>query len=366
MSTAPGSTDASAAAPPDAPVIWPAEKLCIELVSVDALARQTALSMCAQPGAPVNVCINALVRCAELVDNDANQLQSVAVALGGATPERLSTAALELLSSLTEARHPDPVRIFATHAMLRLKLVPTSAFGRLAVMLTHEADNVRQIALVTLSLVLKPAAAAITQLAATLPPERWTLEALTALARSAGDAPAHRKAVEQYVMRSLPSAPIIPTGIAGYTALAQMEPGGAATTVLARIAATATDPLHWKAALQALTTLGESGQAAAAELAAALTGMDNPEREEATCRTLTGIRAKEKDLPLPTVIARVQTGPERSAAAHCMLLCLHAKAFAAAANVVRARYVNASAALKPALSQTHLALAGTKLGGAPA
>ena len=361
MSESPGSTAA-----PDLPPVWPIEKLRIELVSRDALARQTALGLCAQPNAPVDDCIDALLRCAELSADDVDHLQGVLVALGGATPARVTAPAQELISSLTESQHTDTLRIFAAHAMLRLKLVPTSAFARLATMLTHQADNVRQIALVTLSLVLKPAAASITQLVAALPPEHWTLEALTALARSAGDAPAHRKAVEQYVMRSLPSAPIIPTGIAGYTALAQMEPGGAATTVLARIAATATDPLHWKAALQALTTLGESGQAAAAELAAALTGMDNPEREEATCRTLTGIRAKEKDLPLPTVIARVQTGPERSAAAHCMLLCLHAKAFAAAANVVRARYVNASAALKPALSQTHLALAGTKLGGAPA
>ena len=356
---------APAAAPPPDHAIWPAEKLCRELVSPDALARQTALAMCAQPGAPVDDCIDALVRCAELVGGDAGQLQSVSVVLGGATPARITVPALELISTLTESSYADPVRVFAAHAMMRLKLVPASAFARLASMLVHAEASVRQVALVTLSPVIQQAATAITQLVAALPPERWTTEALTALARSAGDSAAHRKAVEQHIMRALPSAPIIPTGIAGYTALALMQPAGAATVVLAKVAATATDPQHWKAALQALATLGEAGQAAAAELGRALVDMVDPEREEATCRVLAGVRAKEKDVPLPTLIARVQTGPERSAAAHCMLLCLHAKAFAPAA-VVRERYAVASAALRPALSQTHLQLAGTKLDGLPA
>lgn len=354
------------ATPPEAPVIWPAEKLCIELVSPDALARQTAQAMCAHPEAAVNDCIAALVRSAELAGNDAAQLQSVLVALGGATPARVTAPALTLISSLTEPSYPDPVRIFAVHAMLRLKLVPASAFAHLAAMLTHDEANVRQIALVTLGLVIKPAAGAITQLVAALAPERWTLEALTALARCAGDSAEHRKAVEQYIMRHLPAAPIIPTGIAGYAALALIQPAGAATVVIARIAATATDPQHWKAALQALTTLGEAGQAAAPELGTALIGMDDPERQEATCRALMAVRAREKDVPLPTVLTRVQMGTDRSAAAHCMLLCLHAKAFAAAAKVVRERHAIASVALRPTLSQTHLALAGTKLGEVPA
>jgi hypothetical protein len=359
-------SQAPVTAPPDAHAIWPPEKLCGELVSPDLLARQTALAMCAQPGAPVDDCIDALLRCAEQAGDDALQLQTVAVVLGGATPACVSVPALELISALTEARYADPVRIFAAHAMLRLKLVPASTFARLAAMLVHAEANVRQIALAALSPVIKQAAGAITQLVAALPPERWTTEALTALARSAGDSPAHRNAVEQHIMRLLPAAPIIPTGIAGYTALAHMQPAGAATVVLARVAATATDPQHWKAALQALTTLGEAGQAAASELGRALVEMVDPEREEATCRALAGVRAKEKDVPLPTMMARIQAGPERSAAAHCMLLCLHAKAFAPAAKVVRERYAVASAALRPALSQTHLALAGTKLDGVPA
>lgn len=354
------------AAPRDAPIIWPSEKLRIELVSPDVLARQTALAMCACPGAPVNDCIDALVRGAELAGDDAAQLQSVSVALGGATPARVTAPALELISSLTEPKYSDPVRIFAAHAMLRLKLVPASAFTRLASMLTHDEASVRQIALITLGQVIKPAASAITQLVAALPPERWTLEALTALARCAGDSSEHRKAVEQFVMRFLPNAPIIPAGISGYTALAQMQPGGAATVVLGRIAATATESQHWKAALQALITLGEAGQTAAGELGAALIGMDDPERQEATCRALLAIRATPKDVPLPTVLSRVQNGSDRSAAAHCMLLCLHAKAFSAAAKVVRARHAVASAALRPTLSQTHLALAGIKLGDVPA
>lgn len=359
-------TQASPEVPPGPVANWPAEKLRMELVSADPLARQAALAMSVQPGAPVDDCIDALVRCAALVADDPVQLQTVPVALGGATPARMTAPALELISSLLEAKQADPVRIFAAHALLRLKLVPASAFPRLTAMLVHDEANVRQIALATLSLAIKPATGAITQLVAALPPERWTTEALTALARSAGTSPENKKAVEQHVMRTLPNAPILPTGMAGYTALAQMNSGGAATVVLARIAGTATDPQQWKAALAALTTLGESAQSAAAELGSALVTMDDPEREEATCRVLVSIRAKEKDVPLARVVARVQAGPDRSAAAHCMLLCLHATPFATTAKTVRDRYAIASEALKPALSQTHMTLTGIKLGGEPA
>lgn len=346
--------------------IWSVEQLRAGLISEDAADRHQALTMSLQPGAPVDACIDQITRCAALANDDPAMLQFVAIALGAATPARMNSTALELLSSLIESKHADHVRIFAAHALFRLKMIPASAYTRLSALLVHGEAGARQIALCALTLVIKPAAGAITQLVAALPPDRWTIEALSALARSAGDSTENQRAVEQYVMRALPSAAIFPTGIAGYAALAQLSPNNAAMAALARIASTATEPEHWRAALTALSTLGESAQSAAAQLGNALIGTDNPEREEALCRVLVGIRANLRDVPLARVMQRIQAGPERSAAAHCMLLALHAKQFAAAIKTVRERYAVASAALKPTLVQTHFALAGTKLGASTA
>jgi hypothetical protein len=319
--------------------------------------------MSVQPGAPVDACVDEIIRSATMANDDPGMLQFVPIALGGATPARVNADALELISSLLDQRHADHVRIFAAHALFRLKMVPASAFGLLSSLLFHADASARQVALLTLSLVTKPATGALTQVVAAHPSDHWTTEALVALARSAGDSAENKRVVEQYVMRSLPSAPIVPTGIAGYTALAQMQPGGAATVVLGRIASTATEIEHWKAALAALTVLGEAAQSAAPELGKALAVQDDPEREECMCRVMVSIRAKEGDVPLARVVQRIQVGPERSAAAHCMLLCLHPKRFALAAKIVAERYAIASDALKAALEQTHKTLVGAEPGG---
>ncbi len=349
--------------PSDLNGVWAAEKLREQLITEDPALRQAALEMSVQPGAPVDDCIDHIVRCAVLANGDSTQLLLIPVALGCATPARLGSPALELISSFLEDKYPDPVRSCAVLALFRLKLVPVSAYRRLSALLVHENASLRQAALVTLNLAIKPATNAITQMVATLSPDRWTDEALAALARSAGNSSENKRVVEQYVMRSLPSAPIVPTGIAGYTALAQLQPGGPATAVLGRIACTATEPSHWKAALAALTTLGDAAQSAAAELGKSLALMDDPDREESMCRVMVSIRARENDVPLARVVQRIQAGPERSAAAHCMLLCLHPKRFAPAAKVVAERYAAAGDALKAALLQTHKTLLGTHPGG---
>jgi hypothetical protein len=278
----------------------------------------------------------------------------------------MTAAGFELLSSLLDSKYADQVRIFAAHALFRLKTVPASAFRGLSALLLHKEPSARQIALGTLTLVGKAAAAAITPLVTATAPEHWTTEALAALAQSTGDSADNQRAVEQYLMRTLPSAAVLPTGIAGYTALAKMKPNGAASSVLARIATTASEPEQWRAALTALATLGEAAHSAAAELAQALTATDNPEREEFLCRVLVGLRVQAADVPLPRVAQRIESGPERAAAAYCMLLTLHAKQFAALAKALRTRYETASAALKPVLAKTHLALAGVELGGVAA
>lgn len=362
VSSTPALTADVTGAPP-APVVWPPEKLRQCLVCDDPGQRFEALLMTTHPGAPVDDCIGEIVRCALLAKEDSMILQHVPIALGSATATKVNQNALEMLSALLDIRFADHVRIFAAHALFRLKMVPESAFERLSVLLVHTNPSARKIALFTLILVIKPATNAITKLVAALPPDQWTDEALAALARSAGDSTEHKRVVEQYVMRSLPSAPIVPTGIAGYTALAQMQPGGPATVVLGRIASTATEPEHWKAALAALTTLGDAAQSAAPELGKALALIDDPEREESMCRAMVSIRAKENDVPLARVVQRIQSGPEHSATAHCMLLCLHPKRFAPAAKIVAERYAGAGDALKAALAQTHKTLVGTLPGG---
>jgi len=367
--TEPNTVTSRSASPPavpgvlPVPIVWSAEKLRQNLVCDDPDQRFEALVMTTQPGAPVDACIDEIVRCALLANQDSMILQHVPVALGSATPSKVNQNVLEMLSALLDSRFADHVRIFAAHALFRLKLVPESAFARLCALLVHANPSARQIALFTLTLVIKPATHAITRMVAALAPDRWTDEALAALARSAGDSTESKQLVQQYVMRSMTSAPIVPTGIAGYTALAQMQPGGVATISLGRIASSATEPEHWKAALAALTTLGEAAQSAAPELGEALAAMDDPEREESTCRVMISIRAKENDVPLARVVQRIQGGPERSAAAHCMLLCLHPKRFAPAAKIVAERYAAAGDALKVALFQTHKTLVGTEPGG---
>jgi hypothetical protein len=57
----------------------------------------------------------------------------------------------------------------------------------------------------------------------------------------------------------------------------------------------------------------------------------------------------------------VQSAPDRSTAAHCMLLCLHPKEFAKAATLVQQRFTAAGDALRSALAQTYKTLTGNEL-----
>jgi len=344
----------------------PAKSMVERLGSQDAAVRLQALALCVQPGAPVDDCANEIVRCAVRSPDDPVVLQFVAVALGAVTPGRLTLQGQEMLSALSDPAQPDHVRAFAAHGMYRHQQVPASALGRLASMLILPEQPVRQVALLTLSLVMAAAAPSLAQLVSALAPGAWTMEALSALARSAMPSARHRTDVEAYIIRSMQDAPMVPTGIAGYIALAQLRPEGPALPALAQVSAMATEPAHWKAALLALTTLGETAQPAAESLGQALQNVDEPAREEAVCRTLVSVRAKERDVPIARVLDRIQNGPERSAAAHCMLLCLHAKQFSRGAAVVARRYSIASEALKPTLEQTYLTLTGQKIGGTTA
>ena len=355
---------------PDAPV-KPAgpmsgEQLAAQLRGASADERFEALMQCVQPDAPIDGCITEIIQCAVRAPKDPLVLQAVAVALGGVTPGRLTPQGLEMLSALSDATQPDHVRAFAAHGLFRHKQVPASALNRLASMLILPDVAARKIALLTLTLVIAAATPAIAQTVASIQPQAWNIEALTALARSAMPSEKHRSDVEQFIIRSMRDAPLLPTGIAGYSALAQIRPDGPAVAALAQVAAQAPETEQWQAALAALTTLGESAQPAAPNLGQALQNINDPAREEALCRALVSVRAKERDIPIARVLDRIQNGPERSAAAHCMLLCLHAKQFSRGAAVVGQRYGVSSGALKPTLEQTYLTLTGQKIGGTSA
>ena len=334
----------------------------MHLVAADARVRFLALNMAIRPGAPVDGCVDQLVLAAELNATDALALPLVAVALGGLTPGRGLVKVHECLAGLAGPGHPIPVRMFAAHGLFRHKCMPDSAAESVASMLLVDDANARKIALLAISPFAARFAAQIAGAVASVTPDKWTSEALGALGKSAENEAAAKKTVEAYVMRSLAGQAIVPTGIAGYVALAQLNSGGPALVALTRIATDSVDLSQSSAAIKALVQLGETARPAAKDLAKMLVASDDPEREMELCRALLGVRAEARDVPLQRVVARVGEAPDTSAAAHCMLLCLHPKEFANTAVLVQKRFETASDTLKAVLARTYKTLTGLDLG----
>ena len=346
--------------------VWPADVLAHHLVSPDPSARIVALGMAVQSGAPIDRCVDALVRAAELSQGDPLASKLVATALGSLTPEFSNAAVQACLVPLVTDAHDLPIRIAAAHAMFRLRCLPLAGVDSVCAMLFDSDANARKVALLTLTPFASSAAATIAGRIAHTAPECWTTEALLALARSAGgDAVAQRK-VEGFLMRSLSGRRHLPTGIAEYAALAQLNPQGGAMAALVQVAASTSDSEQSYAALDALGDLGEAARPVARQIADLLVATDDPAREELLCRTLVRLRPPHRDLPARHVVQRVSSGLDRGAAANCMLLCLHPRDFAAAAAVVRQRFEVASNALQQVLSQVHRTLTGVGLGGVAA
>jgi hypothetical protein len=354
---------ALATAPPGAIALWPADVLARHLVSDDPVGRTVALGMAVQPGAPIDRCVEALVACAGRSVGDALASQLAAAALGSLPPTSATGAVQACLVTFVAAGQEMPVRITAAHAMFRLGCLPVAAQDPLCSMLLDPDANARKVGLLAFIPFARTAAATIARQVATTEPARWTVEALHALVKSAGDDAASRSKVEAFVMRSLGGAPLVPAGIAGYTALARLNPRGPAIAALLQVAGDAANPEASGAALEALGALGEAARPAARSIAQMLAATDEPAREELLCRTLVRLRSSAGDLPIARVLQRVQSAPDRSTAAHCMLLCLHPKEFAQAAAVVQQRWQAAGEALQKALAQTHKTLTGTELTG---
>jgi hypothetical protein len=343
--------------------LWPADVLAGHLRSADPLARTVALGMAVLPGAPIDRCVDALVDCAGRSTGDALASQLAATALGSLPAASASDAVQAALARLAGAEHALPVRVAAAHALFRLACMPAAAQAPLSALLFDPDADARRVALLALRPFAPPAAGAIARHVATTPPASWTVEALQALVASAGEDAASRAKVEAFVMRSLAGAPLLPTGVAGYACLAGLSRGGASLAALVRIASDTAEPQAAVAALEAIGTLGEPAQAAAPGLAQVLAATDEPAREELLCRTLVRVRCTARDVPMARVRQRLENSPERSTAAHCMLLCLHPKDFAPAATLVQRRFAGAGEALRKTLAQTFKTLTGTELTG---
>ena len=327
--------------------------------------RIHALAMTVQPEAQVDECVDAICMCVEASRTDPVACQLAAVALGNVKRESVKLAAATCLATLTGIENAPAVRTFAAHGLAQLGQVPPAAWPGLAQMLFVEDGSARQVALRAVTPFAVQGAGFLAQAAAGATPGNWTAEGLAALALSARNSSDNKQRVEQYVMRSLQGQAILPTGIAGYAALARLNPGGVAPLALAKIAATEDDRTAI-AAINALAQLGEIGRPAIPGLIEALSKTDSPEREEAICRALLPLKVSANDLPLPRVLHRIEKAPDRAVAAYCMLISMHAKSLSAASRVVAARYAVSGEALQRVLDEVHHQLVGKRLAPSPA
>ena len=353
---------ADAIAIPEIPKIelWSAERMRAGLLCDDPALRMLALAMTIQPDAALDDVVAAIITCVDASRSDPTACQLAAVALGMVKRESEKPAVVDCLATLTTAENAPAVRTFAAHGLAQHAAVPPQAWPGLAQMLFNEDGPMRQVALRAATPFAVVGAAFIAQAAAGVKPTQWTNEGLAALALSAGNSSDGKKRVEAYVLRSLQDQPLLPTGIAGYSALARLNPDGVAPVALAKIAA-AEDDATALAAIAALAQMGECGRSAIPGLVEALRQTTNAEREEAICRALLPLKVRAGDIPLPHIIRRIEMAADRAVAAHCLLLCLHAKPFASASKAVAARYAIAGDALQRVLDEVHHQLVGARL-----
>jgi hypothetical protein len=283
--------------------------------------------------------------------------QLAAVALGGTPVTGESEAALALLLS---GDRELKVRIAAAHALFRLSRVPADAHRALAELLVDEDSAARQVAQAALTKAEPSAASAVAQVVGETPAERWTTELLGTLAAFTRGTDAQRK-IEAWLMGVLAQAPLLPTGVAGYTALAGMAAGGVGLDALSTVVCESEDAEIRKTALAALGNLGALATPCAARLASLLQNDNDPDFELLLCQTLVKMRAPASALPLPTLIERVQLAAPRLAAAHAMLITLGGKTFARAADALRARHAAGPELLRAPMDQAHQVLTGNAL-----
>ncbi|MBL8310070.1 MAG: hypothetical protein JNL19_06595 [Burkholderiales bacterium] len=343
------------------PQQWPLDVLQTHLGSPDATVRARALAMVVLPGAPIDDCQQALARAAELSAGDDTVLPIVAVALGGITPKSLAREALVALTRLAGPTHSLPVRGFAAHSMFRLGVLPPEASAPVVELLLCEEERWRKVALLCITPFARPYAGAIIGAIAGVVVDRWTVEALQALALSTDGEAAAARTVESFIMARLNERSSVSVLIASYVALTAIGRGDGAIRALVTVATTAGNGADRLAALGALCQLGPRAVAAADGLGQALAATQDPESEEALCRALVQIKAPPDAVRFQHSAARIANGPDRSAAAHCMLLCLHPSSSSSAAAIIASKFETATDALRPVLASTFKVLSGREL-----
>jgi hypothetical protein len=335
--------------------IWPEVQLRTTLRDADPEYRRLALAMAVLPEAPVQGCVPELIACARDADPAAQHL--AAVALGACPPSQDSARAL---AGMLSPEHEMKVRIAAAHSLFRIGLIPAYAHAGLAQLLIAEEPPARKIAQMALNLADPGAATAVAQVVGESPAEKWQIELLATLARFAREAGSSKK-IEDWLLTTLGSAPLLPTGIAGYAALAVMAHGGPGLEALVKVACDAEDLPARVAALDALGNLGEIATPSAARLAGLLRTQNESEFEILVCQTLARVRAPHTALHLPLLIERVTTAEPRIAAAHALLVTLGGKAFASAAPALQGRYLAGPKALNDVMAMAYKALTGQEL-----
>ena len=349
--------------PPDEPSTlraWPPEQLRAQLLSDSAVQRLEALALTIQPESNIDGCAEAIVSCVARGGDEPLVAQIAVVALGNVKAQAERATAVACLVALSSTAYPADVRAFAAGGLAKQGVIPEAAWPNVAQLLFDDDGYIRQSVLHVIAPSAGQGAAHIAQAAATTGPTRWTTEGLAALVLSAGSSDDNKRRIEQFILRSLQGQSVFPTGVAGYAALARLNPKSAALAALVKIAQSADDQAAL-AAIDALAQLGLNASSAIPGLVEALLNSDNLDREQALCNALVRLQIRAADVPLPRVLERIGNGPGPLVAAHCSLLCLHPKFFAATASVIASRHARSGDALQEALSDVHQTLVGKPL-----
>lgn len=340
---------------------WAADRLRVALSSQDAAQRVAGLAMAVQPAAPVDAVVSEIARAAGLARDDEGALMMAAAALGAATTGAARAQALTALCVLARIEFPASVRRLVAKNFWGYQTIPAAAWPSVAQMVFSDDAELRQVAFAAAIPHAREGAREIVAQASVAGPPGWTTEGMDLLAASAGQDESRRTQVLDYVMRSLAQVTSLPALVAGNSALARLNPDGPAVLGLCALAAKAENAAAAQPALNAITQLGDRAGRAVPELVVQLKATDDPEREEALCKTLLAARIAEQDVPLPRVIERVRVAPDRAVAAHCMLIAMHAKAFAKLAPVIAERFARAEPPLQTMLDCVYEMLTGQHL-----
>ena len=336
----------------------PHERIAEGLVAEDASVRLSALAAALQPDTPIDSWARELVACVDLSRSDETLLQLAATAFSTLKTQPARNVAMPCLATLATVENAPPVRLAAAHCFWLYKCVPAQAWPSVSQMVFSTDAGLRKIAFAAALPHAEAGASEIAAEAAKVGAAGWTTEGLDLLAASAGKAEPKQRQIEAYVLRMLQGATNVAIMVAGYSALARLNPKGPGVAALAQVVSSAPNWSDSVLALTALSQLEEQARAAIPALVKQLVETDDPEREEALCHTLLLLQISDREVPIARVLQRVESGPDKAVAAHCIFLGLHAKPFARAAPAVATRFSKSSEELKPLLSAVHEMLTG--------